>query len=381
MTQRVASHIPSLDGLRGVAVLLVLSSHTLQAALLPDVIPGSFGVTVFFFLSGYLITTLLRVELEDTGSIAFGHFYLRRVLRIFPPFYLVLLLTALRGQYGILIHTDNEMQWSYVLGQALQLTNYLQIYGNTEHLAPATNIFWSLAVEEHFYLLFPWFFLWLARIEQPRRRAALLYAACALVLLWRCYLEFALHSSYNRTYCATDARIDSILFGCALAVSGNPVLDPTRIGENAWKYRLLPLSLVGLALSFVISNESFGDTLRYTLQGICLIAVFVVAIRYPAWGPMRLLNTKLLGWIGLISYSLYLVHLSVLKMVYTVWGHKLWVLLCVGWAASIGLSAAIYYVIEKPAARLRKRLASHPILRPPPRTSLNQPIADPATKA
>jgi peptidoglycan/LPS O-acetylase OafA/YrhL len=381
MTQRVASQIPSLDGLRGVAVLLVLSSHTLQAALLPDVIPGSFGVTVFFFLSGYLITTLLRVELEDTGSIAFGHFYLRRVLRIFPPFYLVLLLTALRGQYGILIHTDNQMQWSYVLGQALQLTNYLQIYGNTEHLAPGTNIFWSLAVEEHFYLLFPWFFLWLTRIEQPRRRAALLYAACALVLLWRCYLEFALHSSYNRTYCATDARIDSILFGCALAVSGNPVLDPTRIGENAWKYRLLPLSCVGLASSFVISNESFADTLRYSLQGICLIAVFVVAIRYPAWGPMRLLNTKLLGWIGLISYSLYLVHLSVLKMVYTVWGHKLWVLLCVGWAASIGLSAAIYYVIEKPAGRLRKRLASHPILRPPPRTPINQPIADPATKA
>ena len=362
-------------------MLLVLSSHTLQAALLPDVIPGSFGVTVFFFLSGYLITTLLRVELEDTGSIAFGHFYLRRVLRIFPPFYLVLLLTALRGQYGILIHTDNQMQWSYVLGQALQLTNYLQIYGNTEHLAPGTNIFWSLAVEEHFYLLFPWFFLWLTRIEQPRRRAALLYAACALVLLWRCYLEFALHSSYNRTYCATDARIDSILFGCALAVSGNPVLDPPRIGENAWKYRLLPLSCVGLASSFVISNESFADTLRYSLQGICLIAVFVVAIRYPAWGPMRLLNTKLLGWIGLISYSLYLVHLSVLKMVYTVWGHKLWVLLCVGWAASIGLSAAIYYVIEKPAGRLRKRLASHPILRPPPRTPINQPIADPATKA
>jgi peptidoglycan/LPS O-acetylase OafA/YrhL len=380
MTQRVPSHIPSLDGLRGASVLLVLSSHTLQAALLPDFIPGSFGVTVFFFLSGYLITTLLRVELEDSGAIAFGHFYLRRVLRIFPPFYLVLLLAALRGQYGIAIHTDNDMEWSYVLGQALQLTNYLQIYGDTEHLAPATNIFWSLAVEEHFYLLFPWAFLWLARIAQPRRRAAVLLAACALVLLWRCYLEFVLHASYNRTYCATDARIDSILFGCALAVFGNPVLDPTRISENAWKHWLLPLSLVGLALSFVISNASFQDTLRYTLQGVCLVGVFVVAIRYPAWGPVRLLNTKLLSWIGLISYSLYLVHLSVLKIVYTIWGHKLWVLLSVGWIASIGVSAAIYYVIERPAGRLRKRLASHPI-RQPPRAAVNQSIADPATKA
>jgi peptidoglycan/LPS O-acetylase OafA/YrhL len=176
MAHKGAWHIPSLDGLRGLSVLLVLSSHTLQSAQLPDVIPGSFGVTVFFFLSGYLITTLLRVEVEDTGSIAFGKFYLRRALRIFPPFYLVLLLAALRGHYGILIHTANHMEWSYVLGQALQLTNYLQIYFPTEHLAPGTDIFWSLAVEEHFYLIFPWIFLWLVRLEEPRKRAAVLLA-------------------------------------------------------------------------------------------------------------------------------------------------------------------------------------------------------------
>jgi peptidoglycan/LPS O-acetylase OafA/YrhL len=374
MANRSVSHIPSLDGLRGVSVLLVVSSHTLQQALLPDVIPGSFGVTVFFFLSGYLITTLLRTELEETGRIDFGKFYLRRALRIFPPFYLVLLLAALRGHYGVLIHTDNHMEWSYVLGQALHLTNYLQIYAAPEHLAPGTDIFWSLAVEEHFYLVFPWIFLWLARIEQPRRRAAVLLAVCAAVLLWRCYLEFALHSSYNRTYCATDARIDSILFGCALAVWGNPVLDSTRISENAWKYRLLPISLAGLAVSFLVSNPGFLDTLRYTLQGVCLFAVFVVAIRYPDWWPMRPLNSRLLSWVGLISYSLYLVHLMVLKMTYTVWGHKFWVLLTVGWLAAIGLSAVIYYAIEKPAGRLRKRLHGgrppRPIPVGPPMTSV-----------
>jgi len=346
-------------------VLLVLSSHTLQAALMHDVIPGSFGVTVFFFLSGYLITTLLRIEVEDTGHIAFGKFYLRRALRIFPPFYLVLLLAALRGHYGVLIHTGNHMEWSYVLGQALQLTNYQQVFFDTEHLAPGTDIFWSLAVEEHFYLLFPWCFLLLTRIKEPRRRAVVLLATCALVLLWRCYLEFALHSSYNRTYCATDARIDSILFGCVLAVWGNPVLDPTRISESVWKHWLLPLSLVGLALSFVISNPSFMDTGRYTLQGICLFAVFVVAIRYPTWWPIRPLNSRILSWIGLISYSLYLLHLTVLKVTYTIWGHSFWVLITVGWAAAIGLSAAIYYAIERPAGRLRKRLSSHPAPSPP----------------
>jgi peptidoglycan/LPS O-acetylase OafA/YrhL len=380
MAYRGASHIPSLDGLRGLSVLLVLSSHTLQSAQLRDVIPGSFGVTVFFFLSGYLITTLLRVEVEDTGSIAFGKFYLRRALRIFPPFYLVLLLAALRGQYGVLIHTGNHMEWSYVLGQALQLTNYLQVYFSTEHLAPATDIFWSLAVEEHFYLLFPLVFLWLVRLEDPRKRAAVLLGVCGLVLLWRCYLEFALHSSYNRTYCATDARIDSILFGCALAVWGNPVLDPTRISESVWKYWLFPLSLAGLALSFGITNPSFMDTARYTLQGVCLFAVFVVAIRYPDWGPMRPLNSRLLSWIGLISYSLYLLHLTVLKSVYSLWGHSIWVVLPVGWVVSIGLAAAIYYVIERPAGELRKRLSAHPIQQPqrgPDKPAVVTPATEP----
>jgi peptidoglycan/LPS O-acetylase OafA/YrhL len=380
MAHRGASHIPSLDGLRGLSVLLVLSSHTMQTAQLRDVIPGSFGVTVFFFLSGYLITTLLRVEVEDTGSIAFGKFYLRRALRIFPPFFLILLLAALRGHYGVLIRTGNHMEWSSVLGQALQLTNYLQIYFPTEHLAPGTDIFWSLAVEEHFYLLFPWIFLWLVRLEEPRKRAAVLLAVCAIVLLWRCYLEFALHSSYNRTYCATDTRIDSILLGCTLAVWGNPVLDPTRISEKLWKYVLFPLSLAGLAVSFVVANPSFMDTARYTLQGVCLVAVFVVAIRYPGWGPMRPLNSRLLSWIGLISYSLYLLHLSVLKMVYTVWGHSIWVLLCVGWVASIGLAAAIYYAIERPAGRLRKRLSAHAV-EEPRRTAGNSPMTTPATEA
>jgi peptidoglycan/LPS O-acetylase OafA/YrhL len=79
---------------------------------------------------------------------------------------------------------------------------------------------------------------------------------------------------------------------------------------------------------------------------------------------MRPLNSRLLSWIGLISYSLYLLHLNVLKVVYTVWGHSLWVLVCVGWVASIGLAAAIYYAIERPAGRLRKRLSAHAIEQP-----------------
>src|SRR5438132_14220471 len=88
--QSSSFYLPSLDGIRAAAVILVFVAH----AGLKERIPGNFGVTVFFFLSGYLITTLLRIEHERTGGISLKMFYLRRTLRIFPPFYLVLLLAT-----------------------------------------------------------------------------------------------------------------------------------------------------------------------------------------------------------------------------------------------------------------------------------------------
>src|ERR1700733_14513831 len=93
-----ALHLPSLDGIRAVSFLLVFAAH----AGLGDVIPGGFGVTVFFFLSGYLITTLLRIEHDATGTVSLRQFYLRRALRILPPFYLVLALAALAAWLGVI---------------------------------------------------------------------------------------------------------------------------------------------------------------------------------------------------------------------------------------------------------------------------------------
>ena len=89
-------HIPSLDGIRGIAALIVFMSH----AALPEIFPGAFGVTVFFFLSGYLITTLLRREYASTGKIALKPFYLRRVYRILPPLYIVLTIAVLLDVFG-----------------------------------------------------------------------------------------------------------------------------------------------------------------------------------------------------------------------------------------------------------------------------------------
>jgi peptidoglycan/LPS O-acetylase OafA/YrhL len=91
-----AFYLPCLDGIRGLAFLLVFVAH----AGLGRLLPGGLGVTIFFFLSGYLITTLLRLEIEDTGTISLRNFYVRRALRILPPMYVTLCIVALLGLYG-----------------------------------------------------------------------------------------------------------------------------------------------------------------------------------------------------------------------------------------------------------------------------------------
>src|SRR5262249_26271866 len=155
---------------------------------------------------------------------------------------------------------------------ALFATNYWVIlHGWWTGLAPGTWIFWSLAVEEHFYLAFPLVYVLLLRFVRGRARQALILAGlCAVVLAWRLVLVFAPHAAKDRTDAATDTRLDSILFGCILGIVANPVLGPTRLDHRAWKFVLVPLALVGLLVSFAIRDAWFQQTVAYTLQGICL---------------------------------------------------------------------------------------------------------------
>ena len=120
-TESSKFYIPSLDGIRAVAAMLVFVSH----AGWSHIIPGGFGVTIFFFLSGYLITTLLRREFEKTGSINFKNFYLRRVYRIFPPLYIILFLISILALTGIVEH---QMRPWAVVSQVFYWTNYYMIF-------------------------------------------------------------------------------------------------------------------------------------------------------------------------------------------------------------------------------------------------------------
>ena len=352
--RNVAQHIASLDGIRACAVMLVFVAH----AGLKGRVPGEFGVTVFFFLSGYLITTLLRVEHERNGSISFRAFYLRRVLRIFPPFYLVLGAATLLWLLHVLPAPYPKFSWDGVLSQVFFLTNYyIVLHGWWDGHAQGTWIFWSLAVEEHFYLLFPLVYVLLLRFVPSRNRQALALAGlCGLVLAWRLVLVLALGAGKDRTYVATDTRIDSILFGCILAILANPVLDRVRIGDNALRFVWVPLAVVGLLLSFAIRNPRFQETTAYTIQGICLFPLFIAAVRLADWGPFRLLNWRAISFVGVLSYSIYLLHPTVLWTVNPLPVPGI-VQALVALAATLAIAYGIYVVVEKPAARLRRRLS------------------------
>ena len=144
---RRAVDIPSLDGLRAISILIVFVSH----AGFPSV-PGGLGVSIFFVISGFLITTLLRVESDATGGISLKAFYVRRALRILPVFYVVLVTAVLAARSGVLAGGAD------VDATASQFLHYFNFYAITHEgyrIAAGTGVYWSLAIEEHFYVVFP----------------------------------------------------------------------------------------------------------------------------------------------------------------------------------------------------------------------------------
>ena len=150
------------------------------------------------------------------------------------------------------------------------------------------------------------------------------------------------------------------MFGCALAVSGNPALDQDQqISDRNLKY-LLPVGFVLLLVSLVIRASAFRDTLRYTIQGIALYPVFIAAIRFPNWLVFKPLNWGWVRFVGVLSYSLYLVHFMVIRALTTVMPELGLVATSIlSLLISLAISYAVYRYAEVPAAKLKKRFSSH----------------------
>lgn len=346
-------HIPSLDGLRAVSFFIVFVGHSGEKGFFP----GAFGVTVFFFLSGFLITTLMRIEDESTGTVSLRDFYLRRVFRILPPFYLTLVVVT---TLVLLRFSPGFIEFSPTAALALHYGNYWMIGHGGDGMAPGAGVYWSLAVEEHFYLLFPLLYLITRRAGLRGISQGMVFLLfCGAILAWRLYLVLHLGVIEDRTYMGSDTRFDSILYGCALAVAMNPVLDPPRGRDRIWKWVLLPAATAVLVFCFAYRAPWFRETIRYSLQGSALVAIFVSAMRFPEWGPFRILNNKVVAFLGVLTYTLYLVHQCAL---YTVRYHfpalhpALRALIAL--AASITFAVAMYNWVERPFGRLRRRFSN-----------------------
>ncbi|MTD15828.1 acyltransferase family protein [Nakamurella sp. YIM 132087] len=347
MAQGRSQQIPSLDGLRALAIGIVVWGH----AGLPQYIVGSTGVTIFFFLSGYLITTLLRREAERTGTISIRDFYLRRTFRILPPLYVVLVAAIVMSLVDVL--PDRMSGWG-VTSAATFWQNYYLIGSGREGIPAGMNALWSLAVEEHFYLVLPVLYLVLRRTRLRRLgQAGVLAGICVAILVWRTWL--VTHGAgYDRVYLATDTRADAILWGSVLALAWNPVLD-MRPPRRNWPWTLVAVASFAAFWGISELPESVVMSVGYTGQSLCLVGVFVAVVLAPRSLPGLVLNWRPLAYIGVLSYSLYLVHRPVLMVVEQyVHAPKVVELLLAG-VLMLGAALLLRVAVEKPFEKARRR--------------------------
>jgi len=277
-------------------------------------VPGGLGVTIFFFLSGYLITTLMLTEHARTGGINILNFYTRRVFRLMPPLVISLAIAYALTYAGMLA---GGITTKGLAAQLLYFANYYGLFfdpGNT--IPDGTGILWSLAVEEHFYIFYPLLMtLMLGCALRPRTIGALLAAGCLAVLAWRVYLVQSPDFVSNRTYYASDTRIDSIIYGCVLAVVMNQKKPKRLIAMSRVHWGVLATAIGTLLMTLLFRDVAFRETIRYSIQGIALMPLFYFAIRFSDNQLFKKLNLPWVVTLGTYSYAIYLIHYVVIGLV------------------------------------------------------------------
>lgn len=369
---------PALDGIRALSIIAVIVFHTPGWGSLPQLLPGGhMGVTVFFVLSGYLITTLLLGELHRTGDLDLRAFYLRRAARLLPGLLLVALLHSLfwSSQDGVL---------KTVLPVLAALLYLSSVFAGFWRLMGKITWSWSLSVEEHFYFGWPPLLRWLFRTETrhagrslPRRHPMCSAALAALVIVAIAVgLRVAfVHSVrwHDMLYYSTFTRMDALAVGCLAALA-------------AWRYRLPFARCAGwlgaavLAVSCVSPLWSIGHA-SLNLWGLPLgttaAAIVVVSVvQRPDALLARLLAIRPLVHIGTISYGLYLWNLLPGRVLMELRGHHPGHLATVAsWLVMLAAVELSYHLVERPVqAWARAKLSGGARPRPV------RPLGAPATE-
>ncbi|MEO6157141.1 MAG: acyltransferase, partial [Ilumatobacteraceae bacterium] len=347
--QRRLPYQPALDGLRAVAVALVLVFH----AGYPWMSGGYIGVSMFFTLSGYLITSLLLAEHDRTGGLALPGFYARRMKRLLPASLLCLIAVIVGSQYGAFAEVSGLRR--DVLGSLLQVENWVKLLGSSSYadltsaslgrVGPLEH-YWSLAVEEQFYWLWPVVMLVILRlVRRPARRAATL-ATLAVAGVAAAFLIAAVWGA-NAAYWATPARLGEILVGAALA----GLLHVVRRVPTWTRWTGLPAVAV-IAWAAITWPSADGPAYHGWLAMLALAtAALILALQTPS--VLRTaLSWRPLVWIGTVSYGIYLFHWPVYAwLTDSSLGWSRTTLFAVEVAITMAVTTASFYLLERPVRR------------------------------
>lgn len=313
---------PELDALRALAILLVAGFH----AKVPGLRGGFLGVDLFFVLSGYLITRLLSEEYAATGGLRLGRFYVRRLCRLYPA---LLALVATCLALSAFSPRSLGEQWR----DAAVVTLYLSDYGRAFWRVPEfLSHTWSLAVEEHFYLVWP--LLLLAVLKLPMRwRIAALLAGAGAATWWRWHELFATFD-WLQVYYRFDTRLSGLFLGGALAM-WNP-----RLGRH-WA----GIAILAFALALSMSHWRNPKALTSAM----LIAELASALLICSTSSFR--GVQALAWLGRMSYGFYLWHYPIMKLVREYHGWP--IVFIAGCVGGLAMAALSYYTIERAFRRSR----------------------------
>ena len=329
-------HRPALDGLRGFAILLVMADHS-GIAIASGA--GNLGVTIFFVLSGFLITTLLLEERARYGRVSLRRFYWRRALRLLPA--LIGLLAVIAVVMGVAGRADEIA--GDVIPALFYVMNWTIVAGNNPGIVGHT---WTLSIEEQFYLVWPLALLGVLAVGRGRLAwvSAFLIGAVVVAIVLRVAL-WSGQGGYYRTFVGTDTRMDALAIGCLVAVafSRRPIKVP-------------PLVMAALAASIPLILWITDDS---SMAAIGLAATALAAAGLVAGaasgGGDRVLGWRPLAYVGLISYGLYLWHRPLMR-VFTDsgLGGVPWAVVLM-FAISLGLAFVSRRFVEDPFLALKDR--------------------------
>jgi peptidoglycan/LPS O-acetylase OafA/YrhL len=350
-------HLLGLDGLRGLAVIGVLLFHggfTWAKG-------GFLGVSTFFTLSGFLITNLLVREFDTSSTIALGRFWTRRFRRLLPA---ALVAIGLVGLVWWRIGTPEQLHGlrADMIGALAYMANWRFYFAGTSYAnlfsAPSPlQHFWSLAIEEQFYLFFPPIAWGVLKLGGRRLLAGLLATALAVSVV----LELWLGNNIDRVYYGTDTRAAELLFGCLLAVwwSGRQARPTGRHGHADSGRTLTAVAdvagIVALLAMFATWALAEQTSTKLSHGGFPLYALGTTVIIYAATRPgvvARILSVPILRWAGLVSYGLYLYHWPIfLFLDKERTGLSTTPLFVVRIAVTLVVALASYFLLEQPIRR------------------------------